>query len=95
MVRDAETPIHERLDELVAAVGEIKTDLAVAITACQDCRPIVMGNGGDSIDKRVDRMEEWRGRTMTRTMMRIAFLSAAIASLIAVIAGAIVRAIGG
>jgi len=63
MLSASEGRIHTRLDELVEAVGEIRKDIAVVAASCRDCRPIVMGNGGDGIDKRVDRLEIAIGQT--------------------------------
>jgi len=60
--------LHERIDtlddvmsarheEVAAQLSEIHTTLTTVATACTICRRMVLGNGRDSIDRRVTRLE--------------------------------------
>jgi hypothetical protein len=67
MANPALDRVHERLDdnnlilaEIRADVAEIRADLKVNTALCGECRPKVMGNGQDSLDNRVTRLEEAR-----------------------------------
>ena len=77
--------IHARLDEMGDAMQGINTKLWKFVAICEVCRPIVFGNGGKSIDKRVDRLEQTAGRGSKRW----SFWAGAAVSLIAGLIGAI------
>jgi hypothetical protein len=50
--------IHERLNAIADDVGQIKADVRAMRAVCGICQPIIFGgNGRDSIDKRVTRLE--------------------------------------
>lgn len=68
MSNDDVCRIHKRIDsldveqerrhgELAERLLEIQTMVTEVATGCKICRPIVLGNGGDSIDRRVARLE--------------------------------------
>ena len=57
--------VHERLDEICAFVGRMQAVLDVNIALCKDCRPKVMGNGQQSLDNRLTRLEEARAVSKT------------------------------
>jgi len=52
--------MERRHEEVAGKLGDISTTLASVATSCGICRPIVMGNGGESIDRRVTRLETAR-----------------------------------
>lgn len=78
MTAASEEKIYERLNT-------IDTHLAVVASACKDCRPVVMGNGGrDGINARVKSLEEARsGRGKLFWMIA----TAACALVVAIVSG--------
>ena len=82
MSSESEGRIHARLNEIVKSVGEIEKDLAVVASSCRDCRPIVMGNGNDGIDKRVDRLEQRAVKRGLWFWASVAFISSVTGGII-------------
>ena len=86
-VADDIRSLHERINALDKTMGErheqLVTSLAGIGATCEICRPIVLGNGGDSIDVRVDRLETAAGSRRTWFW----FLAAAVISLLAAMVG--------
>ena len=66
--------VHKRLDDITEVLSEIRTDVKVSTVLCADCRPKVMGNGKDGLDKRVTRLEE--ARVVSKTFI-LGMISAA------------------
>lgn len=71
MVQQEVVRLHERIDqldskwdkrwsELSASVNAANQTLVQEAALCRACRPIVMGNGGVSLDKRVNTLETVR-----------------------------------
>jgi len=82
MSSDSEARIHERLDEVVASIGEIKRDVAILAATCVDCRRVVMGNGNKPIDKRVAILEE-RSRIGSKWLWAgVALISSLVAGVV-------------
>lgn len=60
--------VHERLDELITQVADVRADLRGYAAVCETCQPVVMGNGSQPLDRRVTRLETTRtlvGHAMT------------------------------
>jgi len=57
--------VHQRLDEINAVLAEIRSDVRVNTALCADCRPKVLGNGKESLDHRITRLEEARAVSKT------------------------------
>jgi hypothetical protein len=57
--------VHQRLDEIRTFVGRMQAALDVNIALCKECRPKVMGNGQESLDNRLTRLEEARAVSKT------------------------------
>ena len=55
--RDIEV-LHGRIDRLTSAVGELTSEVRESNALCKVCRPRVLGNGGESFDTRLARVEE-------------------------------------
>ena len=98
----SEAKIYERLNIMGKDLGAIKTDLAVVVEASKDCRPQVMGNGGDSmatkiqrIDGRIDLLEESRqGHGKWFLVGVTAALSLAVSVVSGTVVGAVISAMG-
>jgi hypothetical protein len=69
--------VHERLDEICAFVGKMQVALDVNIALCKDCRPKVMGNGRESLDNRLTRLEEARAVSKTFLLAMVSVAGAA------------------
>ncbi len=89
MTTAGEARIHERLDEIVSDGADMKRDLAVVAASCRDCRPKVLGNGTDGLDKRVDRLEQTDGRRIWWLVATVAFASSVASGLIIVVANVV------
>lgn len=76
--------VHERLDEITASISKIQSALDVNIALCKDCRPRVMGNGKESLDIRIARLEEARAvsKSFIVTMVSLAGVAGSLASLV-------------
>jgi hypothetical protein len=81
--------VHQRLNEIHVVLAEIRSDVKVNTALCADCRPKVMGNGKESLDHRITRLEE--ARAISKTFI-LGMVSAAGA--IGSIAGAMLRLLG-
>jgi hypothetical protein len=57
--------VHKRLDEIHAVLAGIRADVRVNAALCADCRPKVLGNGKESLDRRITRLEEARAVSKT------------------------------
>lgn len=79
--------VHQRIDALDKIMGkrheQVVTSLAEIGATCEICRPIVFGNGGDSVDKRLDRLEVAAGSRRSWFW----FLAAAVISLLSAMVG--------
>lgn len=79
--------VHERIDALDKTMGErheqLVTSLAGISATCEICRPVVLGNGKDSADVRLDRLEIAEGSRRSWFW----FLAAALISLLAAMVG--------
>ncbi len=53
--------IHDRIDAVDQKLGHIEVAVTKIATTCNVCRPMVLGNGGKSIDKRVTILETVSG----------------------------------
>jgi len=51
------TRIHERIDSVDARLSRIEAAVTTVAATCAICKPIVIGNGKDSIDTRVKALE--------------------------------------
>ena len=94
-VADEIRRVHGRIDKLDATMGDRHKQLLVAVTeivaTCKICRPIVLGDGKDAMDIRVDRLEMAAGRRRSWFW----FLVGAVVSLgSAVIGGALANGFG-
>lgn len=86
--------IHERIDELVDAVGAVKGDTKAIVGACKPCQErinrlssVVGGNGTDGLVSRVAMIE---GSRKESSRLSALFSHAAAATVAAVLAGIIV-----
>lgn len=80
--------IHERLDDLMRGVGDLKTALASSDASHVDCRKVVMGNGKDGVAVRLTRLEE-----RDETRQRIVARALAVGAILATVGGAGVQAL--
>ena len=95
MTTASEAKIYERLNLMARDIGTIKTKIAVVASACEDCRPQVMGNGNDSMATRLDRLEQVRTGRSTAFWLGVASLCSLIVSVVSGIAvGTVLLAIG-
>jgi hypothetical protein len=61
--------LGDKIDDLDQSLQQYTLTVTRWVTLCEQCRPIVLGNGKDGMDKRVDRLEravsddrEWRNK---------------------------------
>ncbi len=81
--------VHQRLDEICMCLSRMQAALDVNIALCKDCRPKVMGNGRQSLDSRLARLEEARAVSKTFVLGMVS-LAGAVGSL----ATAVLRLLG-
>lgn len=91
--------IHERLDDIMRELGDMKAAIREQDAMCEPCRKLVNaheavinGNGADGLKTRVGKLEH--GRTDTVTLKGLGILIASIVTLIGAIGAAIATAIG-
>ena len=95
MTTTSEAKIYERLNVMAQDIGSIKTDLAVVAISCQDCRPIVMGNGNLPINMRIDRLEQARtGRSKWFWMVVVSVSSLAVSIMGGAVVGVVMHSLG-
>lgn len=82
-ITDGERRIHERLDEMIGDIAEIKSMFAGLQSEHAACQRVVMGNGKEGVAVRLTRLEE---RDDTRR--RFLALGLSLAGIIAGLAGA-------
>jgi hypothetical protein len=86
--------VHERLDDIVKALSEVKTAVQVNVVECQPCRKIVMGNGNLPISDRVAKIETERQVSMRWLAGAIAAASIVV-SVIVTVAEAALKYVSG
>jgi hypothetical protein len=76
--------VYQRLDEIDAVLAEIRAEVKVQTALCTDCRPKVLGNGEESLDHRLTRLEEARAVSKTFVLGMVS-AAGAVGSLAAVL----------
>ncbi|KKN88376.1 hypothetical protein LCGC14_0249390 [marine sediment metagenome] len=79
--RDVER-IHTRLDEIVSDLSEAKTDLRVVVEKLETHDRIIMGNGKDSVDSRLTKLETVSGGRSKGSWIILAAIIGTVFSLI-------------
>ena len=82
MTTAEERRLHERLDDIAGDLAEVKTSTGIIAARCQVCQPIVMGNGGRSIDVRVARLETIRQISGKGFWALVALISTIVAGVV-------------
>jgi hypothetical protein len=74
--------VYQRLDDICSSIAGMQASLEVNIALCKDCRPKVMGNGQQSLDSRLARLEEARAvsKTFLLAMVSVAGAAGSLAS---------------
>lgn len=54
--------LSDKIDDMRDGVSNLVTEVRTSNELCKLCRPTVLGNGKDGVDKRLDRLEQWRKR---------------------------------
>ena len=67
--------IHDRIDAVDSKLGKIEVAVTKIAATCDICRPMVLGNGGQSISERVRVLETTSGWRTTWFWAKIALLS--------------------
>ena len=50
--------IHERIDHVNSTLSDLNANVRENVALCKQCRPKVLGNGGEGYDSRLVRLEE-------------------------------------